>query len=78
MAEEHTGIYVCSTKGCTQRDKEVEHPWCQDWPLAKRQKKCRVCKKRMLFFRVKKVMTDAAKAKLAALNERRAKEREES
>lgn len=73
----HSGVYVCLTKACTQRNVEVKHPWMGDWPLAKRQHKCAKCKKRMLLFAVRKVMTPEAKAKLAAFAARRKQEREE-
>jgi hypothetical protein len=78
MSEDATGLYVCITRTCKRRNTEVEHPWNADWTLAKRQKKCTTCKKRMLFFRVKRVMTEAAKAKLAALTESRRLAREKA
>lgn len=65
------GIYVCLTKGCEQRDKEVQHDWCADWPLDKRQKKCKSCKKRMVLYAIKKSMTDEAKQKLRDLAAKR-------
>ena len=67
MNEEHTGLYVCLTRTCKKRNVETGKPWNGDWPLAKRQHKCTGCKKRMLLVKVKKVMTEEAKAKLAAL-----------
>ena len=77
-SDEHSGAYVCLTKTCAKRNAEVRHPWSGDWPLAKRQHKCTECKKRMLLFKVVKVMTPEAKAKLAEFVARRKKEREEA
>ena len=71
VENEHTGVYVCMNRRCKKFNTEVEHPWNADWPLARRQRNCSRCKVRMLFWRVKKVMTEAAKAKLAALVARR-------
>jgi hypothetical protein len=76
-SDTHIGVYVCLTKACTQRNVEVKHPWMGDWPLAQRQHKCTKCKKRMLLFAVRKVMTPEAKAKLAAFVAQRKQEREE-
>lgn len=70
MVGEQTAVYICFTKGCKQRTVEVRHPWSGDWPLVKRQKKCRACKVRMLFVRLVRVMTQEAKDKLAALPKR--------
>lgn len=75
---EHSGIYVCLTKTCAQRNVEVKHPWNGDWPLAQRQHKCTKCRKRMLLVSVKKVMTAEAKAKLQEFVARRKREREEA
>jgi len=69
--DEHTGIYVCITRTCAKRNVEVPHPWCGDWPLDRRRKRCRKCKKFMLFCRLKKLMTAEAKAKLAAFAARK-------
>lgn len=73
----HSGVYVCLTKACAKRNVEVKHPWMGDWPLAQRQHKCAKCKKRMLLFAVRKVMSPEAKAKLAELVARRKQDREE-
>jgi hypothetical protein len=72
-----TGIYICLTKGCARRIKEVEFPYCTDWPLAKRQHKCRSCRKNLTLYKVKKVMSEEAKAKLKELGAKRKRRKED-
>lgn len=75
----HTGVFICFTKGCRLRvPHQVEHPYNSDWPLPARQHRCKGCRKNLTLYSVKRIMTDEARKKLAALNERRRKEREES
>jgi hypothetical protein len=74
-----TGVFVCMTRGCPNNDatKTFEFPHNADWPLAARQHKCRKCKKPLMLYKVKKVMSEEAKAKLKALGATRKRRRTE-
>ena len=77
MEEIHKGVFVCMSGKCKMYNIEMGYEWCCDWPLARRQQKCRACHKPMLFVKLKKTMTEAAKARLVELTARKKKEDEE-